>query len=902
MRKAWLIVLVTLLLLTSCIQKPNQTQTKDEGEFPYALGCRPLPEDFVKWWFDNLEDIKSGRIDVINWSGETKLIVHSQDIARTQRWLTNPELTALPPSYLAPHTPPKDQGQNGTCWAFATVGSLESALLTQLSLPERVSIYPFLNNPSVPDLSEQFLAYYNVDFHVEQPPFDFDYKVGYRVTCQETNKDIGGSAFFSTYNLIRRGVPIESDFPYIQDRSPWIKWNAKNNDWKRHLVRSSETVFIQSYREFGEYVNYIKTIKSAIMKYGALAVILRVYSSFYNFPNVNCPSVKNVKVYTGPCQVDQPREWHAVLLVGWIDFFSDQASGYSGPIWILKNSWGTNWGRSLKDYGLSDDETKGYFALPMITQEEFASENCPDWKIEYSFMVVPIVDQQKPYVILADHEEHTVGRISYIDVKVVDENGRPVPNVGVRMFYQAPSDGNWYPVVDELTGQSLFTTDENGIAKAAVLPNVQVVNQKFYAYVPDNPSSEADFTATFKKPAWLFLVWMCADNNLERYAYDDLIEMQNTNPNVSVITLVDGNTILRDSIRVLDEFGQWQTFEYPYEDFDSGNYINLSLFVSFFKSVFQASNYALIIWDHGSAWIGDYKSTRSYSPQAIAFDDTSGNWITTPQLRRALEIAGGVDLLGMDACLMGSIEVLYELKDVADYVVASSFTVPGTGWNYEFLKQITSTDNEGAVGRKIVDAYRVYYDGTFWESIGLSLAVYNMSKVAQTASALNYLSLRLIDIMNPALRSTIHYFYPLMSQYLYDYDRSERLNTLVDLHDFVVLAQDRISDGTARYWAGQVLTSLPDLVSYYYVKKTGETIQYPVSIFMPNSASLVYYYANDYNSLLFTNELYWSNFLESWLETGDVLRSISFEPSIRFDESQGNILERLLKGKFLHNK
>ena len=901
MRKAWLIVLVTLLLLTSCIQKPNQTQTKDEGEFPYALGYRPLPEDFVKWWFDNLEDIKSGRIDVINWSGETKLIVNSQDIARTQRQLTNPELTAIPPSYLAPHTPPKNQGLNGTCWAFATVGSLESALLTQLSLPERASIYPFLNNPSVPDLSEQFLAYYNINFSVEKSTS------GYRVTCQETNQDVGGDLFFSTsYNLIRRGVPIESDLPYITSKSPWIQWNATNNDWKRHLVRSSETVFILDYKNysysgFGGYVNYIETIKSAIMKYGALAVGFLVYSNFYNFF-----TDVNVKVYTGPGPEDQPTEGHAVLLVGWIDSFSDsdQASGYSGPIWILKNSWGTNWGRSLKDYGLSDDETtKGYFALPMITQEEFARENCPYWKIENFFMVVPIVDQQKPYVILADHEEHTVGRISYIDVKVVDENGRPVPNVGVRMFYQAPSDGNWYPVVDVFTGQSLFTTNENGIAKAAVLPNVQVVNQKFYAYVPDNPSSEAVFTVTFKKPAWLFLVWMCADNNLEECANDDLIEMQNTNPNVSVITLVDGNTILRDSIRMLDEFGQWRIIGYFDADFDSGNYINLSLFVSFFKSVFQASNYALIIWDHGNAWIGDHKSTsRSYSPQAIAFDDTSRNWITTPELRRALEEAGGVDLLGMDACLMGSIEVLYELKDVADYVVGSSFLEPGTGWNYEFLKQITSTDNEGAVGRKIVDAYRGYYDGTSWESKGLSLAVYNMSKVAQTASALNYLSLRLIGIMNPALRSIIHYFYPLMSQYLYNNDTNERLNTLVDLHDFVVLAQDRISDGTARYWAGQVLTSLPDLVSYYYVKKTGETIQYPVSIFMPNSASLVYRYANDYNSLLFTNQLYWSNFLESWLETGDVLRSISFEPSIRFDESQGNILERLLKGKFLHNK
>jgi C1A family cysteine protease len=274
------------------------------------------------------------------------------------------------------------------------VGSLESALLTQLSLPERVSIYPFLNNPSVPDLSEQFLAYYNVDFDVEQPPFG--YGVGYRVTCQETNRDAGGDLFFSTYNLIRRGVPIESDLPYIQDRSPWIKWNATNNGWKSRLVRSSKTVFILNYKNysysgFGGYVNYIETIKSAIMKYGALAVRFEVYSNFNN------TYFTNKKVYTGPRQEgDQKKGGHAVLLVGWIDDFSDRASRYSGRIWILKNSWGTDWGRSLKDYGLSDDATKGYFALPMITQEEFANKNCPDWKIENSFMVVPIVDQQKP--------------------------------------------------------------------------------------------------------------------------------------------------------------------------------------------------------------------------------------------------------------------------------------------------------------------------------------------------------------------------------------------------------------------------------------------------------------------------------------------------------------------------
>lgn len=887
MRRFWLLIVIALLLITSCIQKPAQTQL--EEEFSYALGYRPLPEEFLKWWFENLEDIKSGKIEVIQWNGDTKLIANSQDIANTQIVLTTPALTSLPSYYLAPHTLPKNQIINGTCWAFATVGSLESALLTQLSPSELSSAYPFVN-PYDPDLAEQFVAYHNVSFWVERP-----YGTSYKVSCQETNENIGGDIeFFSMYNLIRRGVPIESDFPYNTDQNGWIKWSAPNNNWKTRLVRSSKTAVINPYSSYQSLDEYIKTIKSALVNYGALAVSFMVYENF------NGTYFSTKKVYTGPGGSGQSGG-HAVLLVGWIDYFVDPASGYAGPVWILKNSWGTNWGRSLSDYYLSSDQTKGYFALPMITEQEFSSKTCPDWKIERSFMAVPIVDlQQKPYTILADHEEHTVGRISYIDVKVVDQNNQLVPNARVRMFFKAPSDGNWYPVVDVLTKQDVFITDSNGIATAAVLPNIEITNLEFYAYIVDNPSSEAYFTVTFKKPAWLFLIWMCADNNLENHGKNDLEEMENDNSSVSVIAMVDGKDVLADSIRVLDEFGEWKQIESLDQngDFDSGNYINLYVFVALYKSLIQSSNYALILWDHGSAWIYDHKSSHSYSLRAIAFDDTSWNYITTPELRLVLEQVGGIDLLGMDACLMGSIEVLYELKDVAEYVVASSFSEPGSGWDYNFLKQIASTNDGIAVGSKIVDFYRTYYAG-YSKDDGLSLAVYDMSKVGITAYYLDELAYRLNSIMDSSLRDIIHDFYPFMSKYCYDAHTNAPL--LVDLFQFS-LAQALIDDSTVQYWAGLLQSSLPDLVIDYYVEKTDERIDYPVSIFMPSSPYLISFYANDYNTLLFTAKLYWSDFLESWLQTGDVLRSTSFEPPLSSKISEAETFERILREQLLHNE
>ncbi|MEN3009184.1 hypothetical protein [Pseudothermotoga sp.] len=157
------------------------------------------------------------------------------------------------------------------------------------------------------------------------------------------------------------------------------------------------------------------------------------------------------------------------------------------------------------------------------------------------------VDQPNPtnpINIIADDEIHTVGRISYIDVKVVDSKGSPIPNVGVRFFFQFPGDGNWYPVVDELTDQTVVMTDANGIAKIAVLPNMQVMNQNFRAYISEPIQVERYFRVTFKRPNWLFLIWMCADNDqtndLEGFGLGDRLEMLNTNQNVSVFALWDG--------------------------------------------------------------------------------------------------------------------------------------------------------------------------------------------------------------------------------------------------------------------------------------------------------------------------------------------------------------------------
>jgi len=127
-------------------------------------------------------------------------------------------------------------------------------------------------------------------------------------------------------------------------------------------------ISVPPYTHFADYDTYIRTIKSVILTYGAVTVIYAVYSDFARL--TEAVYIKQSNQFVG---------YHAVLLVGWVDDF--HSPSYSGPIWIAKNSWGKYWGKSLSTWGF-EGNTNGYFAVPMISEQEFNTRTCPNWKFE----------------------------------------------------------------------------------------------------------------------------------------------------------------------------------------------------------------------------------------------------------------------------------------------------------------------------------------------------------------------------------------------------------------------------------------------------------------------------------------------------------------------------------------
>jgi hypothetical protein len=93
-------------------------------------------------------------------------------------------------------------------------------------------------------------------------------------------------------------------------------------------------------------------------------------------------------------------------------------------------------------------------------------------------------------------------------------------------------------------------------------------------------------------------------------------------------------------------------------------------------------------------------------------------------------------IIAYDACFMGMVEVAYENRDLADYMVASITTMPGTGYDYTaFLTAVTGLENKDAetICIETVDAYISSYATCAGAGIGgfpyVSSSVFDLDKV-----------------------------------------------------------------------------------------------------------------------------------------------------------------------------
>lgn len=218
------------------------------------------------------------------------------------------------------------------------------------------------------------------------------------------------------------------------------------------------------------------------------------------------------------------------------------------------------------------------------------------------------------------------------------------------------------------------------------------------------------------------LVYLAGDNSLKGFVMKDIDEMLKGMESVNsslcnlLVYVDDGNTpqLIRvgktDKNRVTKEIIK----EYPDQ-----NSVNVSVMKDVLSTAFEyypAENYGLVLWSHGDGWL-PYKrkaATRWWGEDTSEGDD----YMNISELHDALKVAPHLDYILFDACFMASVEVAYELRDCADYILGSPTEIPGPGAPYQDVAPAMFVEGNAAIN--IANAYCEYYIGLYNGGVGLS--------------------------------------------------------------------------------------------------------------------------------------------------------------------------------------
>ncbi len=194
------------------------------------------------------------------------------------------------------------------------------------------------------------------------------------------------------------------------------------------------------------------------------------------------------------------------------------------------------------------------------------------------------------------------------------------------------------------------------------------------------------------------IVYMAADNDLSGDADADIEEMKKgfSEKGTNLIVFIDPVGATPYILKIKPNGGQ-VIKNYP--EFNSADASQMRQVLNDIIGMYPAESYGLILWSHGTSWLPAGSKLKS-------FGDDNGKQTDIPALVDVLPVH--FDYILFDACLMGAVEVAYELKDKADYIIASSTETIYEGFPYDqIIPELISSDPDL---KKVAERYFKFYD------------------------------------------------------------------------------------------------------------------------------------------------------------------------------------------------
>jgi Clostripain family len=271
------------------------------------------------------------------------------------------------------------------------------------------------------------------------------------------------------------------------------------------------------------------------------------------------------------------------------------------------------------------------------------------------------------------------------------------------------------------------------------------------------------------KKDWTIMVYMAGDNNLSEDMVTGLMGMKKCleatfNANVAFLAYYDTGALSFPTVKC--DFTK-ETNGKGSDDFFVQN-SNLNLLptitadqnektseTSIYRFVkwcvnernHKAENYALIFSGHGDG----------FQEASFLRDDHPFGFLTIPGLQRVLKavtkklLGKNLSILGFDSCVMSTLEVAYEMSDVADILISSQGFVPNAGWDYGRVVEKLSKKSGGGIklSKEVVTRVFVksfiekYRDYSFYSGRSVDIGFCDLTKAEEVAESVYELGARL---------------------------------------------------------------------------------------------------------------------------------------------------------------
>lgn len=271
-----------------------------------------------------------------NGQSETPLQIPSASTAEIPRSVGRSARSSYPSSFdlreTGGITSVKDQGEYGTCWAHAAIASAEASVMQSNPLVDlsefHTAFYPYYGN-------------YKIDIGTENPDDIFKFGGNYNFVTNIWSQGIGPISekklfygnleFFDNQSRVDE-IQYESDYRLKESRTFDFDWERSNADVVNELVK-----------------RYVSDGKPVDVSYYSNPELC------YNYDFCTSNSTKRPRFSN-----------HSVTIIGWDDNYPAENFNIKpsqNGAWLIKNSWGEDFGNEGTMWISYEDESLHEFAV-----------------------------------------------------------------------------------------------------------------------------------------------------------------------------------------------------------------------------------------------------------------------------------------------------------------------------------------------------------------------------------------------------------------------------------------------------------------------------------------------------------------------------------------------------------